>query len=126
MCYPPRPGESARPDRAPVRFPEGSWVAQKCPRTGRPPSCRTLSVSKSTRVPPLGLLRPHGSEARANLFAEQLRLLPGGKVSALGQLVVVNEPGIRAFRPTPRGWKEFVREDAHGHWDGNAFDVEIA
>jgi hypothetical protein len=27
--------------------------------------------------------------------------------------------------PAPRGWIEFVREDAHGDRDGNALGVEI-
>ena len=27
--------------------------------------------------------------------------------------------------PTPRGWIEFVRKDAHGNRDGDAFGIEI-
>ena len=34
--------------------------------------------------------------------------------------------GIRPLCPTPRGWIEFVREDAHGNRDGDAFDIEKA
>src|SRR5450432_745029 len=34
--------------------------------------------------------------------------------------------GIHPLRPAPRGWIELVREDAHGHRDGDAFGVEIA
>src|SRR5260221_14667052 len=33
--------------------------------------------------------------------------------------------GIRPLCPAPRGWIEFVREDAHGNRDGDAFGVEI-
>jgi hypothetical protein len=33
--------------------------------------------------------------------------------------------GIRLLCPAPRGWIEFVREDAHGNRDGNAFGIEI-
>ena len=33
--------------------------------------------------------------------------------------------GIRPLCPTPRGWIEFVREDAHGNRDGDAFGIEI-
>ena len=33
--------------------------------------------------------------------------------------------GIRLLGPAPRGWIEFVREDAHGNRDGNAFGIEI-
>src|SRR5262245_48933937 len=32
--------------------------------------------------------------------------------------------GIRPLRPAPRGWIEFVREDAHGNRDGDAFGTE--
>ena len=39
--------------------------------------------------------------------------------------VVMNELGIRPLCPTPRGWIEFVREDAHGNRDGDAFRIEI-
>src|SRR5262245_3621582 len=34
--------------------------------------------------------------------------------------------GIRLLRPAPRGWIEFVREDAHGDRDGDAFGIEIS
>src|SRR3982074_1974959 len=33
--------------------------------------------------------------------------------------------GIHPLCPAPRGWIEFVREDAHGNRDGDAFGVEI-
>ena len=33
--------------------------------------------------------------------------------------------GIRPLCPAPRGWIEFVREDAHGNRDGDAFGIEI-
>ena len=52
-------------------------------------------------------------------------MFPGSKVPALVELVVMDEFGIRPLRPAPRGWIEFVREDAHGHRDGDAFDIEI-
>ena len=32
--------------------------------------------------------------------------------------------GIRPLRPAPRGWIEFVREDAYGNRNGDAFGVE--
>src|SRR5215469_12146978 len=38
----------------------------------------------------LSVLRPQRSEARAKLFRKELRLFPGRKVPALGQLVVVD------------------------------------
>ena len=43
-------------------------------------------------------------EGRQNFFRKELRLLPGGEVSALVELVVVDELGIRALGPTPRSW----------------------
>src|SRR6185369_8387104 len=36
----------------------------------------------------------------------------------------MDQSGIRALRPAPRGWIEFVREDAHGNRDGDAFGIE--
>src|SRR6266403_6251277 len=36
----------------------------------------------------------------------------------------MNELGIRLLCPAPRGWIEFVREDAHGNRDRNAFGIE--
>ena len=45
-------------------------------------------------------------------------------MSALGQLVVVDQFGIRLLCPAPRGWIELVREDAHGNRDADAFDAE--
>jgi hypothetical protein len=33
--------------------------------------------------------------------------------------------GIHPLCLAPRGWIEFVREDAHGNRDGDAFGVEI-
>ena len=34
--------------------------------------------------------------------------------------------GIRLLCPAPRSWIEFVREDAHGNRDGDAFGIEKA
>src|SRR5262249_10643569 len=65
-----------------------------------------------------------GLEAGANLFAEELGLLPAGEVSALGKLVVVNELGIRLLCPTPRRLVELVREGADGHRDLDALRRE--
>ena len=36
----------------------------------------------------------------------------------------MNEFGVRLFCPTPRGWIEFVGEDAHGDRDRDAFGGE--
>src|SRR3981189_513791 len=37
----------------------------------------------------------------------------------------MDEFGISPLCPAPRGWIEFVREDAHGNRDGDAFRIEI-
>src|ERR671918_1650778 len=66
------------------------------------------------------------AQARADLVAEELRLLPGRKVPALVELVVVDEIGIGLLRPTPRHLIELVRKDAHGYGDGDALRVEEA
>ena len=43
---------------------------------------------------------------------------------AFVELVVVDEFGIRAFRPARRSLVQLFREDAHGNRDGDAFDSE--
>ena len=45
-------------------------------------------------------------------------------MAAFVELVVMDEFGIRPLCPAPRGWIEFVREDAHGNRDGDAFGIE--
>ena len=46
-------------------------------------------------------------------------------MSAFVVFFVVDKFGIRPLRPTARGGIEFVREDAHGNRDGDAFVIEI-
>ena len=55
---------------------------------------------------------------------EELRLLPGREVTALVELVVVDELGIRLLRPAPRGLIELVGKGAHGDRDGDALRRE--
>jgi hypothetical protein len=38
----------------------------------------------------------------------------------------MNQFGIRLLCPTPRGFKELVREDAHSNGDCDAFHIEIS
>jgi len=45
-------------------------------------------------------------------------------VAAFVERVEVDQFGIRALRPAPRGWIEFVREDARGNRDGDALGTE--
>ena len=46
-------------------------------------------------------------------------------MTALGQLVVMDQFGIRPLRPTARAQIDLVRKGAYGNRDGNAFDTEI-
>jgi hypothetical protein len=64
------------------------------------------------------------AEPGADLLCEELRLLPGRKVPAFVDLVVVDELGIRLFCPTPRGRADVVRKDAHRHRNGDLFRGE--
>src|SRR6185369_12598220 len=59
-------------------------------------------------------------ERRAHLAGEQLRLLPGGEVTAFRQLVVVNELRIGPLSPSPRYRVDLVRIDADCDRDANA------
>src|SRR5215217_8801698 len=65
-------------------------------------------------------------EARADLFREQLRLLPGRKVPAPVVLVVVDEVGVRLLGPAPRNPVELVGEGAHADRDRDALGGEEA
>ena len=67
-----------------------------------------------------------GLKAARTSSREELRLLPGRKVPALVDLVVVDEFGIRPLRPTPRGLILLARKDAHGNRNGDALGVEEA
>src|SRR5262245_21993598 len=64
------------------------------------------------------------SKRRADLLREELRLFPRGEVTALVELVVIDELGIGALGPAPRRLIEFVGKDAHGNREGHAFDGE--
>src|SRR5829696_7627402 len=65
------------------------------------------------------------SQASANLFHEELRLLPGGKVPAFVELVAMDEVGIGLLCPTPRGQNLLVRKDAHRNRDGDVLGSEV-
>jgi hypothetical protein len=53
-------------------------------------------------------------------------LFPSREVAAFLELVVMDQFGKRLLCPAPRGWIEFVREDAYGDRDGDALGIEIA
>src|SRR5215469_14390751 len=46
-------------------------------------------------------------------------------MSALWQFVEVDQFGICLLCPTLWSWIEFVREDAHGSWNGDPFRIEV-
>src|SRR5262245_32475660 len=56
-------------------------------------------------------------ERAAHLGTEKLWLFPGGEMSAFGELVEVNQLGIRFLRPTARSRVDLVGKDAHGDRD---------
>src|SRR5258708_15499644 len=88
-------------------------------------SLRGKEPAGSERAPAfLDRLLPKRPEARAKLFGKELRLFPGGEMTALRHLVVVDEIGIGPLRPVPRRLVEFVREDAHGSWHFDALGTE--
>src|SRR5690348_12970906 len=67
-----------------------------------------------------------GSEGCSQLLGEELRLFPSRKVPAFGQLVVVNEVGIRPLRPAARTLIELVGEHAYSDGNLHALGDEVA
>src|SRR5687768_18006914 len=70
------------------------------------------------RRPPRSTLFPYTTLFRSRgtyLFRKKLWLFPGGEVPPLADLVVMDEVGICLLCPAPRGWIEFVGEDAHSN-----------
>src|SRR5688572_31566806 len=61
-------------------------------------------------------------EAGTHFLRKKLRLLPGGEVTALRQLVVMDQLGIGPLRPAPRSRIKLVGEHAHRNRDGDAPD----
>src|SRR6185312_16619345 len=57
-----------------------------------------------------GLGSAQGTERRADLAREQLRLLPGGEVPAAVDLVEVGQARIRRLRPAARGRPDLAGE----------------
>src|SRR5262245_4857083 len=84
----------------------------------RAAECRQLTIQRRR----LGIAQR--SEARSHVLRQEFWLLPGREVPAFVVLVVVDKPGIRLLRPSPRGWIQLVRKHAHGNGDGNALDTE--
>src|SRR5215470_4038115 len=66
------------------------------------------------------------SERGAKLGTEELRLFPRREVTALVDLVVIDELGIGPLSPAARRLILLAGKDAHGHRDGDALGVEKA
>src|SRR6478672_13366890 len=58
---------------------------------------------------------PQRPERRSDLLGEDLRLLPGGEVSAPGGLVVVGEVRVAGLDPAARGLPNLAGERAEAH-----------
>jgi hypothetical protein len=59
-----------------------------------------------------------------NFVRKELRLFRGREVAALGEPVVANEIRVDPLRPAPRCRVDVIREDAHGHRDGDVLRGE--
>src|SRR6266849_8406100 len=78
------------------------------------PGTAALSVLRWTQRP----------ERRSHLRAEELRLFPRREVTALVELVVINELGIRLLCPTPWSCIDLVWKYTHGSRDRHTFRSE--
>src|SRR5215218_6260343 len=67
---------------------------------------------------------PKRPEGGAQLLGEKLRLLPGGEVAALVDLVVVDEVGIRLLCPTARRLILLAWKNAHSYRRGDSLGVK--
>src|SRR5262249_17626629 len=78
-------------------------------RCTTPVVCRSRSRGDMCSRPRHGQLaeRPEGC---AELFGEQLRLIPGGEVAAPGGFVEVDEVGVELFGPAARGLEDLAGE----------------
>src|SRR5215212_8351139 len=65
-------------------------------------------------------------ECGSHLLGEQLRLLPGGEVTTLVDLVEIDQVGVSLLGPAARGLILLAGKDAHGNWNGDALGVEKA
>ena len=84
----------------------GYW--RICSHTPKRMSVFFRSIVDGIRTSSVPLQWP---EAGANLFGKQLRLFPGRKVPALGELVVMHQLGICPLCPAPRSRIELIREN---------------
>ena len=95
-----------------------------CQREGGRPSQegRYITIEKCGGLASGGF--PQWPERGSELGREELRLLPGREVPAVGQAVVVEELGVGSFRPALWGRVDLVGKGAHGHRYGDALRGE--
>src|SRR5215471_21638370 len=68
-----------------------------------------------TSCPPSSHQLAQGSERRAQLGSEELRLFPGGEVPALVGLVEVDQVGVDLLGPAARCLKDLAWEDGESN-----------
>src|SRR4051812_11007622 len=71
-------------------------------------------------------LRAERSEPLAHLADEHLRLLPRSEVPALVELAEIDQFGIRALCPAPRGCVDLIGEDGDRNRDRDVLGIEEA
>src|SRR5437016_8948238 len=98
---------------SPWRLAAGGIVRRRMTRTSGAPSTDDLEL-------------PQRFECSAHLVHKELRLLPGRKVRAFGEPVVVDELGIRLLSPTLRCLVDLFAESAHGDRDLDAPHIKEA
>src|SRR5215471_5444944 len=118
----------------PVFCAPGDWAPRvpptRTPRTRAKSESRRKRAFLMTRAPFLCAIAPsrpllsQGLEGRAELRDEDLRLLPRGEVTALCDLVVVDELRVGLLRPALRRLVELVRISRHGDGDRDALRGE--
>src|SRR4051812_21867065 len=78
-----------------------------------------LDIAGSVSAPRSSARFAEGSESGPNFLREELRLFPRGKMTALVELVVVNELGIGALGPASRRLIELIGKGADGDRNRN-------
>src|SRR5215212_2180880 len=89
-------------------------------------SFASWAICLSTRKRDLDDGSAQRPERRPELLAEDLRLLPGGKVAALVDFVEVDEVGVGLLCPAAGRLILLAGKDRHGDRNGDALGVEEA
>src|SRR5215212_1243377 len=108
-------------------FGESMMPPGAVPGPGQESESRTAGAwSSGTTLCPSSMSRHSAQrpESQPHLVGEDLRLLPGRKVPALGDLVEMDEIVIREPSPAFWGRVELVRKGGHGNRQGDALGGE--